>query len=463
MTSIAPQDREEIGILLVEDDERSRVTVERFLRDEGYDVSSAPDAEKAAEMMAEKWRPVVIVDYRLPGRDGIQFIEETTRTKPGTSCILITAHGDVQSAVRAMKAGAFQFIEKPISPPQLVDVIREACEKERLAIEVKRLRKQLNDRYGFENIIGRSDAIRKVFETIRLAAPTNSTVLLTGESGTGKELVARAIHQNSPRAGGPFVAVNCAALPKDLVESELFGHEQGAYTGASQARRGFFEAAARGTLLIDEVGEMALGIQAKLLRALEQRVITRVGSSREVPVDARIVAASNRNLEEAVANGEFREDLFYRLCVIHIHLPPLRQRQGDIPLLVSHFLGQLNAEHGRHVEEVSPEAMRALEQYAWPGNVRELRNTLESLIVLSGKRRIDLSDLPDRIRAGGKPATLAANDAAEGPLDGPLADIERRAILRALEKSGGNRTKAAQMLDIAVRTVQRKMSEYGLE
>jgi len=462
MSESVSTDKAGVEILLVEDDERSRVTVERYLRDEGYEVSSAPDAERAAEMMARKWRPVVIVDYRLPGKDGIQFIEETTRQKPGTSCILITAHGDVQSAVRAMKAGAFQFIEKPISPPQLVDVIRDACEKERLSIEVERLRRQLNERYGFENIIGRSDAIRKVFETVRLAAPTNSTVLLTGESGTGKELVARAIHQNSSRAAGPFVAVNCAALPKDLVESELFGHEQGAYTGALQARRGFFEAASRGTLLIDEVGEMALGIQAKLLRALEQRVITRVGSSREIPADARIIAASNRNLEEAVADGEFREDLFYRLCVIHIHLPPLRQRQDDIPLLVSHFLRHLNAEHGRQVEEVSSEAMAALERYRWPGNVRELRNTMESVIVLSSKKRIDFDDLPERIRAGGKPASAAGPSDGDA-LDGPLADIEKRAILRALEKSGGNRTKAAQMLDIAVRTVQRKMLEYGLE
>lgn len=452
-----------VEILLVEDDERSRRSVERFLREAGYDVAAVPDAEAAQKALSERWRSVVIADFKLPGMDGIQLIEEVTRLRPGTPCILITAHGDVQTAVRAMKAGAFQFIEKPVAPAELLEVIRQACEKESLAIEVDRLRRELNERYGFENIIAQSASMRRIFETIRLAAPTNSTVLITGESGTGKELVARAIHRNSPRRDGPFVAINCAALPRELVESELFGHEPGAFTGAVGARKGYFEAAAGGTVFIDEVSETAPAIQAKLLRALEQRVISRVGSTREIGVDARIISATNRKIEDLVAKGDFREDLYYRLCVLRIDLPPLREREGDVPLLASAFLKELNSLHGRSVTEIAPDALRALEAYDWPGNVRELRNVLESIVVLSTKGRIELSDLPDAIRedSGERPRQKPQPAApAEGACEGTLAEIEKRAIYDALEKSRGNRTQAARKLGVSVRTIQRKLAEY---
>ena len=451
-----------IDILLVEDDERSRKSTERYLRDNGFAVTSVVDAESAEAALADQWRSILVVDYRLPGKDGIALIEEVTRRRPGTPCILITAHGDVQSAVRAMKAGAFQFIEKPVAPAELLEVIRQACEKERLVIEVDRLRRELDHRYGFESIIGRSPAMREVFETIRLVAPTRSTVLVTGESGTGKELVAQAIHQNSPRRDGPFIPVNCAALPKDLVESELFGHEKGAFTGAQGVRRGYFEAANGGTLFVDEVGEMSPASQVKVLRALEQKVVSRVGSTEEIPVDVRIVAATNRDLDAAVKAGRFRDDLYYRLCVVRIDLPPLRERAGDIPLLASTFLRGLNAEHGRRVTEIAPEAFEVLESYGWPGNVRELRNVLESVIVLSTKERIDLDDLPPRIRGtegeGGRHDRHGEDTDGEGRT---LAEIEKGAILNTLRACGGNRTQAAKRLGIAVRTVQRKLAEYG--
>ena len=461
-----------VEILLVEDDERSRVSVARFLEDEGYEVIAVPDAEGAERALSERWRSVLIVDYKLPGKDGITLIGEVTKRRPGLPCILITAHGDIQSAVRAMKAGAFQFIEKPISPPELLEVIRQACEKESLAIEVDRLRRELNERYGFESIIGQSAPMRKVFERIRLAAPTSSTVLIAGESGTGKELVARAIHRNSPRRDGPLVAINCAALPTELVASELFGHEAGAFTGAVTARRGFFEAASGGTVFIDEVSEMSTAVQVKFLRSLEQRVITPVGSTREIPVDVRIVSATNRSLEDQVAKGEFREDLYYRLCVLRIDLPPLRERQGDVRLLVASFLRELNASHGRKVLDILPEALEALERYPWPGNVRELRNVIESIIVLSTRDRIHVEDLPEYVRRGRATRLLPrevssptdSGDAdAQILLDGTLADIERKAILSALEKCDGNRTKAAQALGVAVRTIQRKLAEYDAD
>jgi DNA-binding NtrC family response regulator len=458
-----------IEVLLVEDDERSRVTVQRFLEDSGYQVTAVPDGEQAEEAMKTRPFSVAIVDYRLPRRDGITLIKQFKTARPAMPCILITAHGDVQSAVRAMKAGAFQFLEKPIAPNELAALIQEACKKEELAFEVEQLRRQLNERYGFENIIGRSPLMHRVFEQIRLVAPTHSTVLILGESGTGKELVARAIHQNSPRKDGPFVAINCAALPSELAESELFGHERGAFTGAVAAKPGYFEAASGGTLLVDEISEMPLSLQPKLLRVLEQRVVTRVGSTRETPVDVRVIAASNRRLDEAAREGAFRQDLFYRLAIVWIDLPPLRDRGEDIPLLVSTFLRELNAQHGRHVEELAPDALAALHRYSWPGNVRELRNTLESMVVLTSKRRLDAGDLPPHLRLG----TAAA--AAAVPLPAPtlaagrsalvgrsLAEIEKEAILGALDACGGNRTRAAQMLGIAVRTIQRKLADYGV-
>ena len=462
-----------IRVLLVEDDEGSRRGIERFLRVSGYEVTAVESAEDAEAALATDHFSIVVSDYKLPGKDGIELIRHIKEASPAIPCLLISAHGDIRSAVEAMKAGAFNFLEKPVSPEQLANFIEDACEKERLAIEVEQLRHQLNEKYGFENIIGSSPIMMEVFERIKLAAPTDTTVLITGESGTGKELVAKALHQNSPRRDGPFVAVNCSALPGNLVESELFGHEKGAFTGAATMRRGFFEAAKGGSLFVDEIGDMAPELQAKLLRALEQRVITRVGSTEEIAVDVRIIAATNQDLQEKMRNTEFREDLFFRLAVVRIGLPPLRDRKEDLPQIAAAFLAQLTTEHGREVSEISPEALDALQQYPWPGNVRELRNVLESMIVLNTHRKIDLADLPGNVLRGEEDAGEAGTpieahkDAPGGePPEGSLrtlAEVEKQTILGALEACEGNRTRAAQLLGIGLSTIHRKLREYEQE
>jgi DNA-binding NtrC family response regulator len=455
----------QIHVLLVEDHEGSRREIERFLTDAGHRVTAVADAETAEKALPSAGLSVVVSDYKLPGMDGIELVRRIKRQVPSLPCLLVTAHGDVTSAIEAMQAGAFNFLEKPVTPEVLDGLIRVAHEKYHLSLQVEQLRRQLDERYGLEHIIGSSPPMRSLFEKIRLAAPTNSTVLIVGESGTGKELVARAVHQNSLRAQGPFVVVNCAALPETLVESELFGHEKGAFTGAVSAQEGFFEAAETGTLFVDEIGDLSFPLQMKLLRALEQRVITRVGSTREVPVDVRIIAATNRDLHEMVRERTFREDLFFRLSVLCLALPPLRERSGDIPLLVAHFLGRLSGEHRREVKSIAPEALDALEHYSWPGNVRELRNVLESMVVLNTRGCIDLEDLPPEVLRGEEDSgTLpaASNSAERSPgAMRTLADIEKQTIFDALRACGGNRTRAAQTLGIGLRTIQRKLKEYG--
>jgi DNA-binding NtrC family response regulator len=465
-----------LRILIVEDDRNLRASMSRYLEDEGLATTGVATAEEALQAIETSTFDVALVDYRLPGMDGIALVAELGTRAPATPCLVMTAHGDVQAAVAAMKAGAFHFLEKPVDPASLVELIRKAAEKEQLRREVERLRQAVDERYGFEKIVGNSAPMRKVFERIKLAAPTHSTILITGETGTGKELVARAIHVNSTRRDRPFVAVNCSALPETLIESELFGHEKGAFTGAATAKRGYFEAADGGTLFIDEVGEMAPALQAKLLRALEQKVVTRVGSTLEIPVDVRILAATNRPLEADVAAGKFRSDLYYRLSVVTIDLPPLRRRREDIPLLTATFLRELAREHGREPMQVTEAALDVLEHYPWPGNVRELRNVLESIVVLSTGDTLDVNDLPAHVLRGETPEEMAesttetasttpreasAGDAAAAGKT--LAEIEKEAILAAIDAHGGNKTKAAQSLGIAVRTIQRKLAQYGEE
>lgn len=463
---------EPVRILLIEDDESLRANVTRYLEDKGYEVHGYHSAEDAIPAAESRDYPIALVDYRLPGMDGIEFVRMMRASVPQLPCVIMTAHGDVQSAIEAMKAGAEQFLEKPVDPATMIELIERSTEKGMLRDEVERLRGELDQRYGFEQIIGNSPTMRAVFDRIKLAAPTQSTVLITGETGTGKELVARAIHNNSTRKKRPFVAVNCAALPDSLIESELFGHEKGAFTGATSTKKGYFEAAGGGTLFIDEIGELALPLQAKLLRALEQRLVTRVGSTTEIPVDVRILAATNRDLREASAAGEFRDDLFYRLSVVTIDLPPLRDRKGDIPLLVAHFLRELAIEHQRDITEIADEAIDAFEHYPWPGNVRELRNTLESVVVLSTAASLSLDDLPAHILRGESPDHLpearAAGDSTADPSSAAvsyegktLEQVEKEVILQALERSGGNKTQAARDLGIAVRTIQRKLHQYG--
>lgn len=459
-----------IQVLLVEDDDAGRRALSRYLCDVGLEVTAVADAEAAEALVGSGDFSVLLTDYRLTGIDGIELVRRVKAKVPSLPCLMITAHGDVQSAVEAMRAGASHFVEKPVNPSLLVEVIKEAWEKHALRLELDRIRRELHERYGFDSLVGDSPAMRAVLERIKLAAPATSTVLITGESGTGKELVARALHRNSPRKHGPFIAVNCAALPETLVESELFGHEKGAFTGALATRRGFFEAAEKGTLFIDEIGDLPLALQPKILRALEQRAITRVGSAKEVPVDVRIVAATHQGLEEMVRDGRFRADLFYRLAVIRIELPPLRSRRGDIRLLSATFLEQLGKESGGSAFEISPEALDALECYDWPGNVRELKNVVESLTVLNTRGRIDLEDLPPAILCGAAPAEESAPSQAEPPPQPmpsgklpTLSEVEKRTILATLEACGGNRTRAAQVLGIGLRTIQRKLREFGYD
>ncbi|HXU29286.1 MAG TPA: sigma-54 dependent transcriptional regulator [Thermoanaerobaculia bacterium] len=465
--------RHPIHVLLVEDDEAGRRALARYLRDVGFEVTAVSDAEAAEAKVAEGDFSVLLTDYKLPGIDGIELVRRVKARAPNCPCLMITAHGEVQSAVEAMRAGASHFVEKPVNSALLVELIKEAYEKHAMRLELDLLRRQLNDRYGFDGLVGNSPAMRAVLDRIKLAAPASSTVLITGESGTGKELVARALHLNSLRKNGPFLAVNCAALSESLVESELFGHEKGAFTGAQSTRRGFFEAAEGGTLFIDEVGDLPLALQPKILRALELRAITRVGSTREAPIDVRIIAATHQDLEAMIKEGRFRADLYYRLAVIRIELPALVNRRGDIRLLISSFLETLAVAAGRPSCEISPEALDALECYDWPGNVRELKNVVESLVVLNSRGRIDLEDLPAAILRGpSSPIVGSIAEPAAGPNATPLArpgslptlfEVEKKSILATLEACGGNRTRAAQVLGIGLRTIQRKLREFGYD
>jgi DNA-binding NtrC family response regulator len=442
-------------VLLVDDDRMSREAIGDWLHEEGFEVLSASDGKEAKQHIYDGIN-VIVTDLKMPRTDGLELLRIARQEAPHAAVIMVTAHGTVDSAVAALQLGAFDFLTKPVKPEELSHRIRQAIEKQAMATEIARLHAEVKQQRGLHMMIGQCDAMRKIFEKIHLVADTNSTVLIVGESGTGKELAARAVHENSRRQSRPFLPVNCAAIPETLIESELFGYEKGAFTGATARREGLFQAAHGGTLFIDEIGELQLGLQSKLLRAIENKRILPVGSTREVEVDIRLVAATNRDLKERVTNGQFREDLYYRLRVVEIALPPLRERREDIPLLVRQFIDQIARENNRAVKDIAPEALDALLAYSWPGNIRELRNTLESIIVLSLKEQIEFSDLPPHI-SGAKPAQAVIKPGLT------LADLEKEAIRRALEETGGHRARTAETLGISVRTLQRKIQEYSLE
>jgi DNA-binding NtrC family response regulator len=444
-------------LLLVEDDLVTQRAVASYLSGHGYEILTAADGASASRLLAQV-PDVIVTDLNLAGSDGMEVLREAHQVLPETPVIITTGYGTIASAVEAMKQGAFDYRTKPINPEELLLVIRRAAERTQLQREVRRLRQQVEQRGDVFGMVGNSEPIRHVFDQIELVAPTRSTALITGESGTGKELVARALHQLSPRKDGPFVALNCAAIPKELAESELFGHARGAFTGATEKRIGKFAAANRGTLLIDEIGEMDLPVQAKLLRTLEMHTINPIGSDEEQRVDVRVVAATHHNLRSLVDDGLFRPDLYYRLHVLQIDLPPLRQRQGDIPLLAATFLQQLNDEHARNVQELSLGAMDALQSYPWPGNVRELRNMLEGIVVLSRREAIELGDLPLDVQ--GSKAREMLPRFRPGTT---LAELECEAIQQCLLQTGGNRRRTAELLDISTRTLLRKIRTYGLE
>ena len=444
-------------ILIVDDERNTREGLARALR-RAYHVLLAESGARALQLLQENAVDIMLSDVRMPGMDGLALMQRALARTPQPVCILLTAYGSVETAVEAMKRGAYDFLTKPVHLDRLDILIRRALREREVESENRLLHEQLDAKFGLDQIIGQSAAMQEVFDTIRQVAPTRATVLVQGESGTGKELVAHAIHRLSPRARGPFIPVHCAALSQNLLESELFGHEKGSFTGATERRPGRFELADGGTLFLDEVGEIDPSVQVKILRVLEEQVFERVGGQESLQVDVRLVAATNKDLKQMVAEGRFREDLYYRLYVVVIHLPPLRDRVSDIPLLAQHFIRSLAAQNNKDVEGLTPEAMDVLTSYGWPGNVRELRNVLERMVVLSRGNKLSVRDIPAAIRdhTPRRPAHLP------GTSELSLQEAEKQMIIRALRSSDGNRTKAAAQLGISRRTLHRKLNEYGL-
>src|SRR6266545_908122 len=451
-------------ILVVDDEKSMRDLLSITLEKEGYDVLTAAGGEPAIEALHRESVDAVITDLRMPKVDGLQVLRVAKEISPDTAVIVITAVASTETAVEAMKLGAYDYITKPFKLDEVNLIVRNALERKRLRDENLYLRRQLETQHRFENIIGKSSVIAEVFDTIRKIADSPSTAMLSGESGTGKELVARAIHFNSFRRDKPFVSVNCGAIPEGLMESELFGHVRGAFTGAVANKVGLFSAAEGGTLFLDEITEIPALLQVKLLRAIQLREIRRVGDTKDIKTDVRLIAASNRDLEGAVQEGAMREDLFYRLNVIPIHLPPLRERREDIPFLVAHFVQKFNKELGKNVRGVTPEAMAVLERYHWPGNIRELENALERASVLGTGEMVGVDALPDSVRRGRPPREPDVLDLPEEGLDleATLDDLERRYLQRALERTRGVQTKAAELLRMTFRQFRYKLQKHNL-
>jgi two-component system, NtrC family, response regulator AtoC len=449
-------DSQRVRILVVDDEEIVRESLSGWLEKDGYSVETAPDGRSAlARIEAEPWS-IILLDLKMPGMDGLQVLEETRKLRADAVVVIMTAYATVDTAVSAMKIGAYDYLVKPFDPEELSILIQKIVAQQALVHENLVLRKALKQEWSFRDLVSKAATMQAVFELARVAARSQSTILIQGESGTGKELLARAIHAESPRSGGPFVAVSCAALAETLLESELFGHERGAFTGAVGRRKGKFEAAHGGTLFLDEIGDVSLKLQLDLLRVLEERRFDRLGGNETVQVDVRVIAATNRNLKRAVEEGRFREELYYRLHVIPITLPPLRERREDIPLLVEHFLERLTVEMNRHIDGVSAEAMRVLMAYAWPGNVRELRNVLERAVVIATGSTLRPSDL-GLVSAPSEPAENG--NGTEMP---SLEEVERRHIAEVLRRTGSNVTQAARVLGIDRVTLYNKIKKYQL-
>jgi DNA-binding NtrC family response regulator len=448
--------------LLIVDDEKPTRDGLRAALEERYDVYVAEDAKAAMDLLERENFDVLLTDFRLPSEDGMKLIARAKSLTRPPICILMTAYGSEELAVDAMKRGADDYIAKGrLQIDELEMRIARALRQQNLESENVSLHQQLDSKFGIENIVGQSPAMQEIFEIVRQVAPTRAAVLLTGESGTGKELIAKAIHQLSPRAKQPFVAVHCAALAPTLLESELFGHEKGAFTGAHERRIGRFEQAQGGTLFLDEIGEIDATLQVKLLRFLGERTFERVGSNKTLAADARLIAATNKNLEELVKAGTFREDLFFRLHVVEIHLPPLRERAGDIPLLAQSFLREFARENGKPVNDFTAEALERLMNHPWPGNVRELRTAIEHAVVFCRGEKISARDLPPSARSGG------TGRLSETPLsqrnDLTVQEAEKQLIIHALKETGGNRTLAAKKIGMSRRTFHRKLHTYHLE
>ena len=448
----------QFSILVVDDDLAHRTMLGRLLTGWGYDVSEADDGQTAIDLVNLRPFDLILMDVRMVKVSGIEALAVIKKYNPAIPIIIITAYSSVESAVTAMKKGAYDYLTKPLDFDELRLHLQRALDHRQLREENRQLRAAVNGHFERSRIIGNSPAITALLTTVSQVAPSEASVLIAGESGTGKELVAAAIHRNSSRRDGPFVSLNCAAITETLFESELFGHEKGAFTGAHRSTDGRFQQADGGTLFFDEISEMPLTMQVKLLRVLQERRVTRVGGSREIPVDVRIVSATNRDLEKEVADGRFREDLFYRLAVVTIELPPLRVRSDDIPLLADHFIKKFGEQNHKILKGLTPQAMDRLLKYGWPGNVRELMNGLERATVLARSEYIDVADLPPSVQSMPVPAGEASLAAAAQPLE----EVERVAVLQTLAACRGNKSEAARRLGVTRKTLHKKLKKYGL-
>ena len=450
-------------ILIVDDELNMRLVLQAMLKKEGYDVTTASDGLEALKILKSGQMDIVVTDLKMPKLDGMGLLDRIIRDYPSTPVIIITAHGTIATAVDALKKGAFDYITKPFEQDELKHVIQKAVKTRRLDEDEALLNPDDIDRYG---ILGSSDRMIEIFETIKRVAPTTTTILITGETGTGKELIARAIHRNSPRKNNPFIKINCAAIPENLMESELFGYEKGAFTGAATKKQGRFELAHKGTLFLDEVGELPKDMQVKLLRVIQEQEFERVGGLQTIKVDVRLITATNRNLLQDVKDGRFREDLYYRLNVIPAHLPPLRERKEDIPVLTDFFIEKFNKKLDRSVKYIDEKVMNLFIQYKWPGNIRELENLIERMILMARDDTITFADLPSELK------TAMESDSSDpsGILQKPFKDfmkthmeaIEKQMIIGVLEECGNNVTRAAQQLGLSRKGLQLKMMKYKL-
>jgi DNA-binding NtrC family response regulator len=442
-------------ILIVDDEANARAALSEILRDEGYVTETAADGFKGLGKLEDFHPDVILTDLKMPGLDGIAFMEKARAAAPGAVFVVMTAFGTISSAVEAVKKGAENYLTKPLEPEALSAVVERAMEKARLIQETRQLRDRLRERNAFKHIVTDDPKMRAVLDLVAQVGPSKASVLVLGESGTGKELIAEAIHSASPRAKGPFVRLHCAALAEGLLESELFGHERGAFTGAVARREGRFKQADGGTLFLDEIGDIPMGTQVKLLRVLQEKAFERVGGNETLKVDVRVIAATNRDLRAAIAKGTFREDLFYRLNVVTVEIPPLRERKGDVRALATFFLKRYAEENGRAIRGFADETMELLAKYGWPGNVRELENVIERAVVLCDGDLVEPRHLPPQIAP-------AAEGGGPPPIPGStIAELERYAILRTLEACGGSTSKAAMLLGVSTRKIQYKLHEYG--
>ncbi len=453
---------QESRVLIMDDEERERRRIEEYLVRQGHDVLAVGSVPEAVDAIRRSRFDVFLTDCNIPGVDALRTSDEARKINPDMAVIIMTSYGTIETAVKAIKAGAYDYLPKPVDLEQLVVLIGRISERQNLIRENIELRDQLRERYKFDEIVSVSDSMEEVLNLAGRVAASNATVLLRGESGTGKELVAKAIHYHSPRAGFPLVKVNCAALPETLLESELFGHEKGAFTGATAKRIGRFEAADRGTIFLDEIGELTAAMQVKLLRVLQEHEFERLGGNQTIRTDVRVIAATNRDIEKAIKDGEFREDLYYRLNVVSIVIPPLRERKEDIPGLIDHFVTKYRNENKKEITGISAEARDLLMRYAYPGNVRELENIIERSVVLSKKGTITAADLPLHVRGSLGAETLQPS-ALKDSLNATLDTVERGLIIEALKDAGGVQTRAAEKLGISERVLRYKLKKYKIK